>query len=329
MRRWFHPEVLEQYQLLLYIAALLAGGGVGLLAPSGVSWLERLVWPTLAVLLYATFSQVRLADSVAAFRNGRFFAASLVANFALVPGVVWALARLLPPDPAIRLGVFMVLLAPCTDWFVTFTYLARGDARLAVVVAPVQLVAQFAFLAFYLWLFLGRGFTEVISAGPFVQVFLGLIVAPFALALVTRQFAGRSGLLSRWLRTTARLPVPLLAFTLFLIASSQVSLVSDVAGSLGWAALVFALYLLVAALLARLMARVFSLAVEAGRTLAFNLGTRNSFVVLPLALALPVGWEVAVAVIVLQTIVELSGIVAYLWGVPRYLFPAASTPLEA
>ena len=40
------------------------------------------------------------------------------------------------------------------------------------------------------------------------------------------------------------------------------------------------------------------LPVAVGRTLAFSLGTRNSFVVLPLASALPAGWE-AVAVVVL------------------------------
>lgn len=300
-----------------------------MLAPGGTPWLEQLVWPTLAVLLYTTFSQVRVSDSVAAFKNGRFFSASLAANFVVVPGVVWNLARLLPADPAIQLGVFMVLLVPCTDWFVTFTYLGRGDPRLAVAVVPVQLLAQFALLPLYLWLFLGREFTQVIAAGPFVEAFVGLIVLPFALAVVTRHYAQKWGPVSRWMGATAQLPAPLLALTLFLIASSQVSTVGDKAGSLGWAALVFALYLLLAAPLARLIAKLFGLAVEAGRTLAFNLGTRNSFVVLPLALALPAGWEAAVAVIVLQTIVELSGIVTYLWGVPRYLFPAASSRLGA
>jgi hypothetical protein len=48
-------------------------------------------------------------------------------------------------------------------------------------------------------------------------------------------------------------------------------------------------------------------------------GTRNSFVVLPFALALPEAWEAAIVVIVLQSLVELWGMVAYLWAVPRIL----------
>ncbi|MNL78247.1 hypothetical protein D3C87_2045880 [compost metagenome] len=73
-------------------------------------------------------------------------------------------------------------------------------------------------------------------------------------------------------------------------------------------------------MLAKAIARTLRLPVEQGRTLAFSMGTRNSFVVLPLALLLPAGWEVAAVVIVAQSLVELFGMVAYVWLVPRYLF---------
>jgi len=53
--------------------------------------------------------------------------------------------------------------------------------------------------------------------------------------------------------------------------------------------------------------------------LAFSLATRNSFVV-PFALSIPAGWEVAAVVIVVQSLVELVGMVFCLWWVPRHLF---------
>ncbi len=49
----------------------------------------------------------------------------------------------------------------------------------------------------------------------------------------------------------------------------------------------------------------------------FSAGTRNSLVVLPLALALPEGWILATAVIVTQTMVELVGELFYIRFVPR------------
>ncbi|MEX2430782.1 MAG: arsenic resistance protein, partial [Dehalococcoidia bacterium] len=322
--------------------ALLAGAGLGLVAPDAAGWLERLVWPSLALLLYATFAQVRPADALAAFRHRRFLMASIVANFLVVPGIVWSLGWLLPPDPAVRLGVFLVLLVPCTDWFIAFTRMGRGDTRLAIAVVPLQLLVQFATLPLFLWLFMGQEFVNAVSAGPFLQAFLGLIVLPFGLAALTRHWANRypnrrktneaSGDSAprnrpwgaRWLHITASLPVPLLAFTLFLIAASQVTALGEVAPSLGWAALVFVLYLAVAMPLARIIAAAFRLTPPAGRTLAFNLGTRNSFVMLPLALALPAGWEATVAVVVLQSLVELVGVIAYVWLVPKRLFPTGA-----
>lgn len=314
-------ERLERYQVLIYLAALLAGGGIGLIIPGLAVWLERMVWPVLAVLLYTTFCQVRPAESLRAFRYRRFFISSLVANFVIVPVVVWSLSWLLPLEPAIRLGFFMVLLMPCTDWFVTFSYLGRGDVRLAIAIVPVTLLVEFTLLPLYLWAFVGREFTQAISAGPFLQALAGLIVIPFILAALTRHWAGHHQPGLRWLSATTWLPIPLLALTLFLIAASQVTAVSGVLSSLGRVALVFVAYLLVAGFLARLLGAIFRLKSEASRTLAFNMGTRNSFVVLPFALALPASWEAAVAVIVLQSIVELGGMVLYLWWVPSHLFP--------
>ena len=56
-----------------------------------------------------------------------------------------------------------------------------------------------------------------------------------------------------------------------------------------------------------------------GRTLAFSMGTRNSFIVLPFALSLPAGWEIAAIVVVIQSLTELFGKVFCLWFVPNVL----------
>jgi hypothetical protein len=52
--------------------------------------------------------------------------------------------------------------------------------------------------------------------------------------------------------------------------------------------------------------------------LTFSLETRNSFVVLPFALASPESRESTVVVIVGQSLVELFGMVLYLWWLPHY-----------
>jgi ACR3 family arsenite efflux pump ArsB len=115
--------------------------------------------------------------------------------------------------------------------------------------------------------------------------------------------------------------VPLLALVVFIIAASQVSIVMKSGALLGRLLLLFAAFLVIVAPIAHALAKVFKLPPKQGRVLAFSLGTRNSFVVLPLALALPASFELTVVVIVFQSLVELFGMLAYLRWVPGKLFP--------
>jgi hypothetical protein len=116
--------------------------------------------------------------------HGRFLAALLVVNFVVVPPLAWLLARFLPPDPVILLGVYLVMLAPCTDWFVSFTLLGKGDARLAIAATLVLLLSQMLLLPAWLWLFPGGELAGVMLAGKFLEGFLGLIVLPLVLVAI-------------------------------------------------------------------------------------------------------------------------------------------------
>jgi ACR3 family arsenite efflux pump ArsB len=62
----------------------------------------------------------------------------------------------------------------------------------------------------------------------------------------------------------------------------------------------------------------------AARALLFTGATRNSLVVLPLALALGDAYALTAAVIVTQTLVELLGMLVYVRVVPR-LVPSVHT----
>lgn len=310
---------LERHQVWIYLAAILAGLAGGTTAPAVAGALDAALWPTLAVLLYATFTQVPLTHIAAAFRDGRFMSAQLLGNFILVPLAVWALLLVVPDEPAIRLGVLLVLLVPCTDWFVTFAHLGRADTHRAIAATPVNLLVQLALLPIYLWLFMGHAFLEILDTQRIAGVFLSLIVLPLTAAWLTERWAERAPRRGALVAHLAWLPVPLLAVVVFLIAASQVQAVLGALPVLGQLTGVFLAYLVLAAAIGVALGHAFGLSVGATRTLVFSLGTRNSFVVLPLALALPSAWAAAVVVIVLQSLVELLGMVAYLWAVPRFV----------
>ena len=310
-------QQLERHQVWLYLAAILLGLAVGSTAPGTTGQLEALLWPALGFLLYATFTQVPLTHLPDAFRDRRFMAAVLIGNFVLVPLLVSGLLAFLPDDPVLRLGVLLVLLVPCTDWFITFAHLGGGDTGRAIAVSPVNLIVQIALLPVYLWLLMGASFVEILAADRIATVFCLIILLPLLAAWLTERHVERRGNSAAVIARLAWVPVPLLALVVFLIAASQVQAVLGAVPVLGQVLGVFLAFLLLAALLGAGLGQVMRLPVPAARALIYSLGTRNSFVVLPLALALAPPWQTATVVIVFQSLVELLGMVAYLWAVPR------------
>lgn len=342
---------LERLQVLVYLAAIAAGLALGTLAPAAGAAVGVAVLPALAVLLFVTFLLVPLASIPVALRDARFLLTALVANFVLVPLLVAGLVLLVPAEVAgvdgalVVLGVVLVLVVPCTDWFLTFTQLAGGDTARAVAFAPVSLIVQLALLPVYVWLIAGGAagadLGALIDVEQVVVTVLVVLVLPLVLAAGVQLVASRSAsspaprsaslavsAASRALSTAARLPVPLLAVVLLLVAASEVPAVLDATPLVPLLVGVFLLYLVAAVVLGVAAARVARLPHTVGRTLVMSLATRNSFVVLPIALAVPEGAGVVAVVVVTQTLVELAGVAVLVRVLPRILAaPPATTPL--
>lgn len=310
-------ETMERHQAWIYLAAITLGLVLGSAVPTLADALERLLWPTLVLLLYVTFTQIKLAELPAAFKDFRFTAAALLGNFLVLPLLVWGVLLLVPADPIVRLGLVLVLLVPCTDWFITFTHQARGDTRRAITITPSLLLAQMVLLPLYLWLFMGPEFMVIGATDRMLVAFMVVIVIPLVLAYVTTRWAGKLSQRARAIDRLGAWPVPLLAVVLLLIAATQVDTVLRARHLFGIVALACLGFLVGAVALALLVGRLFRLPTPQARTLLFSMTTRNSFVVLPFALALPAHQQAAAVVIVLQSLIELLGMMVLLGLVRR------------
>lgn len=310
-------EQLEQNQIPLYFVAVALAAVLGLLVPSAAGALEALVTPAIAVLMYAMFLQIPFLDLRAGFGNRRFMGALLLANFVLVPLLVWAGTRGLVEQPAVLVGALLVLLTPCIDYVVVFTHLGKGDARLTLAATPVLLLVQLALLPLYLALMLGGVGHVEISVAPFVEAFLLLIALPLLLAVATSAGARRSAVVSKWNDAWAWLPVPAMALVLIAVIGSQIGVVASRLDDLLPVVPVYVAFAVLAPLFGWFVARLFRLSTGEARAVTFSAATRNSLVVLPLALALPESIRaLAAAAVITQTLVELVSELVYVRVVP-------------
>ena len=316
-------DTLEYNQIPVYFVAVLLAAAFGLLAPLSAHSLGALVTPTIAVLMYAMFLQIPFLDLHQSLSNKRFLSALLLANFILVPLLVWVLTQSLLARPALLVGALLVLLAPCIDYVVVFTHIGKGDSRLMLAATPVLLLLQLALLPVYLGVMLGEQSEGVVEARPFIEAFLLLIVVPMILAVVTTSLARRSWGVSVWSSAWAWLPVPAMALVLFVVIGSQITSVVRDINLLLPVIPVYIGFLLLAPLMGALASRLFALPAVTARAVTFSASTRNSLVVLPLALALPEDVRgLAATAVILQTLVELVGELIYVRLIPKWVWPA-------
>jgi arsenite transporter len=310
---------MERHQVAIYVGAILAGALIGFLVPSAGPGLEVAINPVLGALLYVTFLQVPARELLRSLRAGRFLGAALVVNFVVVPLVVAAMFGFLPADQGVRLGVLLVLLTPCVDYVIVFSGLAGGSNDRLLAATPLLLITQMVLLPMFLILFMGPALADVIEVGPFIEAFVVLIVIPLALAWLTQAWAARKPTGAAFSTVAGTLMVPLMVATLLVVVASQVPKLGDGGTAVLGVIPFYVVFLIVMALLGLAVARAFRLDVHAGRAIIFTGATRNSLVVLPLALALPDTLAVAAVVIVTQTLVEVVGMVAFVRGIPRLL----------
>lgn len=138
----------------LFLSAIFAGSVLGLTAPETENTLSAWVDHTLLLMIFLLFLELRPGAIVQGFGNLRFLGLAWVANFLIVPFIGFAIASMfLAGQPLFLTGLIIYFLSPCTDWFLGFTRMARGDTALGAALIPINLVTQLLLFPVWLWLF--------------------------------------------------------------------------------------------------------------------------------------------------------------------------------
>ncbi len=280
-------SIAERLQSLLVAVAALAGLGVGLLLPIGAT-AEHVVLPALLLMLAAVFVQMDTARVAQVRRARSVVAASLVLNFVLTPILAWALgAGLLGGEPDLRIGLLLLLVTPCTDWYLVFTAMARGHTGIAAALLPVNLVLQLLLLPVYVLLLGGQA--AMVDGATLAESVLLVLVLPLALAVAVRWAAARHRG-APWrdrvvVGPAARAVLPLLYTAVFAMFAWQARTVTDHAVDLLALLVPLAAFFVLAPVVAVAVSRLLRLPAEQRVTLVMTTTARNSPIALAIAVA--------------------------------------------
>lgn len=171
------------------LAAAMAGLALGQKTAAGEQ-ASRLIAVFLMALLFMVFLSVDLKSLGKSFFNYRFTLASLLVNFLWTPIFAVLLAAVfLREMQDLQIGFFMLLATPCTDWYLVFTGLARGNTALAAAILPLNLLLQLLLLPAYLLIFYGSG--AGIGGAEIAGSILLVLAVPFGLAQILKLAAGK------------------------------------------------------------------------------------------------------------------------------------------
>ncbi|GAA1484104.1 arsenic resistance protein [Brachybacterium fresconis] len=301
--------VLEEHQVPIYLLAIGAGIGLGALLPGVSQPLEVAVEPVIAALLLVTFHGVPLRELGGAAQDRRFLLTLLAVNFVAVPLLVLAITRPLAGTPELLVPALLVLLAPCVDYVIVFTAVAGGAKEQLLAATPLLMLVQMLALPVLVPLLAGDATTGLFTPAPFLRALILLILLPLLAAALIQRLA------PRWDLSAAM--IPLMMLTLLTVVSSQTPRVLGMGTTLLALVPVYVAFLVLATAAGIVISRLARLDVPSARALTFSGATRNSLVVLPLALALPI--PVAPAAVVTQTLVELLGMVLLVRILPQLI----------
>jgi ACR3 family arsenite efflux pump ArsB len=148
-------KLLDKIEPLLLLTAV----GLGLLLEkiSVLSSLAKVfIAPFLCFMLIGLFWEAPLKEIRKSFRNTKFTFTSLAINFIWTPFFAWILVGIfMETAPLIGLGFILLLVTPCTDWYLVFTAMAKGNVPLSTALLPINLIAQVLLLPLYILILSG------------------------------------------------------------------------------------------------------------------------------------------------------------------------------
>ncbi|MCM3588368.1 bile acid:sodium symporter [Mesobacillus maritimus] len=213
-------NLLEKLYTLIIFLAVIIGIGLGQAEMIRIN-AESFIVPLLIGMLYITFLQIPFEEIKKAFKNIKFTYTSGLINFVWTPLFAWLLSLLfLGDNAALSIGFIMLMVTPCTDWYLIFTGIAKGNVALSTAILPLNLILQVILLPIFLLIF--GGTTGIIELSFLVESIFVVLFIPFVLAFLTKMvLRNKEQLRENLLEKLSIFPILFLSFAIVAMFASQ------------------------------------------------------------------------------------------------------------
>ena len=256
----------------------------------------------LCIMLYGIFLEVPLKNLKKSFKNIKFSSTSIMINFIWTPIFGYFLGNLfLNGNMDIFIGFFMLILTPCTDWYLIFTKIAKGDLNLSLSILPINLILQIVLLPIYLIIFFSNN--NAINYSNLVYSLIIVIVIPFLSAQITKLLLNNK--LKKITNFFSKYQIVFLALAVFAIFNSQGNQLFGHLNSVLTIFMPLIIFFITTTLIDLLLSEQIHLTYEEYASLTMTTLARNS----PLALAIAINsfpnHELIIIALVIGPLIEL------------------------
>ena len=242
-----------------------------------------LITTFLSLMLFTLFLDIPLEEIKHSFTNYKFTATSLIINFLWTPLFGYFLANVfLNGNIDLIIGFFMLILTPCTDWYLVFTKMAKGDMASSVSLLPINLILQLILLPIYLLLFFSN--SNTLQIHDLINSLVIYIMIPFVLAQIVKYLLKNKEYEERIISLFTDKQLLFLCIAIFGLFNSESSVLLDNLNSIWILFIPLIIFFVTNTILDYYLSRRLNFNYEEYASLTFTTLARNS----PLALAIAI-----------------------------------------
>ncbi len=288
----------------LLLLAIIVGSIMGFTSPELGDQAANFIDPTILMLVFLLLFEVPLKGVFKGVSNVRFIGLAWAINFLVIPFIGFGIASLFLVDKALfYTGLVIYFMAPCTDWYLGFTRLAKGNVELGAALLPINMVTQLVLFPIYLLIF-----DTVIAYKIDLYVLLEWFLQPLLAAAILRFILHRV-IKQALLVCKVLIPTVLMLLVGQIFASNINQLIAqiDVVPLLLLAIFIF---FIVTYLLAELVAKYAKLDYPEHCLLTFTTGARNAPLMLGLAMVVLPNQPLIYVTITIGMLIEFPHLIA-------------------